>query len=232
MGTISHVTVEALVVCRNSVQWTQEGQNDVIVGKVMQVPCRDIRYDYQDMWAIPQKDSGIFTGCDFQLKSGEYLDKPTFDSFTVFRIQDKFINDYWIIYGTRDDLTTSCNTCCDPDVTPPVPMPHIDSEIIIRIAPTEVLDIENNNGDPYMTFGIPSLGAGERYFPYGSLNNVPFAPASSSGYATTTALLTFLNSTYTPFVWTKTSDDLTLIATGGSEGDLLGVNIFALTPSA
>lgn len=229
MGTISQVTVEALVVCRNSIQWTQEGQPDVIVGKVMQVPCRDIRYDYQDMWAIPQKDSGIFTGCTFELKSGEYLSKPTFDSFTVFRIQDKLTNDYWIIYGTRDDLTTSCDTCCDESA---IPMPHVDSEIIIRIATTEVLDIENESGNPYMTFGIPSLGVGQRYFPYGSLNNVAYAPASSSGYSTITALLSFLNSTYTPFVWTKTSDDMTLIATGGSNGDLLGLNVFALMPSA
>ena len=232
MGTISHVTVEALVVCRNSVQFTQEGEPLVITGKVMQVPCRDIRYDYVDMWAIPIKDAGIFTGCDFELQAGEFLAKPSFDSFTVFRIEDKLTNDYWIVYGTKDDLTTSCNTCCDPDVTPPVPMPHVDSEIIIRIAPTEELDITNDSGDTYMTFGIPSLAAGERYFPYGSLNNVALPPASSSGYTTTTTLLAFLNSTWTGFVWTKTSDDLTLIATGGSEGDLLGVNIFALTPSA
>lgn len=229
MGTIAQVTVEALVVCRNSVQFTQTGQPDVIVGKVMQVPCRDIRYDYKEMWAIPIKDSGIFTGCDFQLKAGKYLAQPSFDSFTVFRIEDKFTIDYWIIYGTKDDLTTSCNTCCGDDT---IPMPHVDDEIIVRIAPTEVIDLTDTNGNPYMQFGIPTLGIGERYFPYGSLNNVALPPASSSGYTTVTALLTFLNTNWTGFTWTATSDNITLTATGGSEGGVLGVNIFAMIPSA
>lgn len=231
MGTIAQVTVEALVVCRNSVQFTQTGEPDVIVGKVMQVPCRDTRYDYKEMWAIPIKDAGIFTGCDFELKAGKFLLQPSFDSFTVFRIEDKFINDYWIVYGTIDDLTTSCNTCCAPDGTN-VPMPHITDEIIIRIAPTEVVDLINDSGTPYMQFGLPSLGVGERYFPYGSLNNVALPPASSSGYTTVAALLVFLNASWTPYVWTATSDQITLTATGGSANAVLGVNIFALTPSA
>ncbi len=229
MGTIAQVTVEALVVCRNSVQFTQEGERDVIVGKVMQVPCRDIRYDYVDMWAIPIKDSGIFTGCDFELKLGRFEEKPSFDSFTVFRIEDKLTNDYWIVYGIKDDLTTSCNTCCGDDA---IPMPHVDDEIIIRIAPTEVLDITDDNGDPYMVFGIPTLLVGEKYFPYGSLNNVALPSATSGGYSTIGDLLSFLNGTWTDFVWSASGDGLTLLATGGTEGDILGVNIFALTPSA
>ena len=64
---------------------------------------------------------GIFTGLDFELKEGNYLAQPTFDSFSVFRIRDKISNNYWIIYGTKADLIASCSTCCDGST--PIPMP-------------------------------------------------------------------------------------------------------------
>lgn len=228
MGTIAQVTVEALVVCRNSVQFTLTSEPDTIVGKVMQVPCRDIRYDYQNMWAVPIKDSGIFTGCNFVLKANNNVAQPTFDSFTVFRIEDKLTNDFWFVYGTTDDLTTSCNTCCGDDA---IAMPHVDNVVIERIAPTETIDLLNDSDDPYMVFGLPSLGAGQTYFPYGSLNNVALANANAAGYANTTTLLSFLNSNWTGFVWTVTADHLTLIATGGTTGDILGVNVIPIIPS-
>lgn len=230
---IGTVTIPALVINFNGVTFTN-GTNgyygEQVVGKVLDVPCREILFDNVDSWAIPVKDSGIFTGLDFELKQGDNTSQPTFDSFSVFRIRDKISNNYWIIYGTKADLIASCSTCCDG--SSPIPMPGI-SSFGVRIAPCQTMDILNDDGNPYMVFGLPSLASGEAYYPYGSLNNVALTAASISGYANTTLLLAFLNSNWTPFVWTKSVDNLTLIATGGEAniGDSLCVQVVTPSPS-
>lgn len=228
---IGTVTVPALVISLNGVLFT-DGYNgyygEKVIGKVLDVPCRDILYDNTDRWAIPIKDAGIFTGLDFEYKKGIYLPQPTYDSFTVFRITDTKSTFEWFIYGIRENLITSCATCCDGT---PVLMPGISPDFTIRIAPCEVVDISDDNGDPYMVFGIPTLGMGETYFPYGSLDNVAFATANPAGYATLGALITFLNASWTPYVWTVSGDGLTLVATGGDLGANLCVSVIAILPS-
>jgi len=179
------------------------------------------------MWAIPVKDAGIFTGLEYQLKNGIFLAQPTFDSFTVFQIKDKISNEEWIIYGTLDNFIASCATCCGAGA---VPMPGI-AGIALNIAPCEVVDLTDTNGDPYMIFGLPTLGAGENYFPYGSRNNVAFTSSSPTGYASVAALLTFLNTNWVPYTWTADGDEITLTATGGSIDDSLCVAVAPITPS-
>lgn len=236
---IGTVTVPALVISMNGVLFTDgpNGYNGLdVIGKVIDVPCRDILFDNVDSWAIPIKDSGIFTGLDFELKAGTFTDEPTFDSFTVFRIRDKFSDNYWIINGTKADLIASCSTCCDGAT--PIPMPGVSSSAEstfdgVLIAPCQEMDILNDDGDPYMVFGLPSLDlASSRYFPYGSRNNVELTAASATGYSTVSALLSFLNTNWTPYVWTASDDELTLTATGGDEGDSLCVEIFPIDLSA
>lgn len=231
---IGTVTVPALVISFNGVLFTDgpKGYNgDEVIGKVIYVPCRagDILFDNVDSWAIPVKDAGIFTGLEYQLKEGDYLAQPSFDSFSVFRIRAVASPNYWIVYGTKADLIASCSTCCDSAT--PIAMPGISPVFAIRIAPCQTMDITNDAGTPYMNFGIPTLGAGQRYFPYGSRNNVSLTPASSTGYTSVTTLLAFLNANWTPYVWTASVDNLTLIATGGSLNDQLCVNVISILPS-
>ncbi len=228
---IGTVTVPALVISFNGVLFTDGSKGydgDNVIGKVLDVPCRDILFDNSDSWGIPVKDSGIFTGMDFELKNGVYLAQPTYDSIPVFRIRDTKSDTYWIVYGTKADLIASCSTCCDG--TTPIPMPMV-SGFLERIAPCQALDITNDAGAYYMPFGVPTLGVGETFFPYGSYNNVALTAASSAGYANITTLLAFMNTNWNTFVWTKSADNLTIIGTGGVKDASLCVNIIAVTPS-
>jgi hypothetical protein len=228
VAQISTVTIPALVISFNNNLFVNPDNSEQVVGKVLQVPCRDIEYDNEDMWAIPVKDSGIFTGLEFQLKNGIFLDQPTFDSFTVFQIKDKLSDNQWIIYGSREtNFTASCATCCGAAA---VPMPGI-AGVALNIAPCEVVNLTDDNGDPYMVFGLPTLESGETYFPYGSLDNVALTSASAGGYANVAALLSFLNTNWTPYVWTADADEITLTATGGELDASLCVSVIAITPS-
>jgi hypothetical protein len=226
VAQISTVTIPALVISFNNNLFVNPDNSEQVIGKVLKVPCRNIEYDNEDMWAIPIKDSGIFTGLEFQLKNGIFLDQPTFDSFTVFQIKDEFSDNQWIIYGSVNDLTNSCATCCGVAA---VPMPGI-SGIALDFAPCEVVNLTDDNGDPYMVFGLPTLGAGEVYFPYGSLDNVEFTTADPDGYADVAALLSFLNTNWTPYVWTADADEITLTATGGDLDASLCVSVISREP--
>lgn len=230
---IGTVTVQALVVTLNGVLFTNgvNGYNgDEVLGKIIPVPCRDILYDNTDRWAIPIKDAGIFTGVDFEYKRGMYaVNPPTVDSFPVFRIYDTKSTWEWFIYGTKADLIASCSTCCDGST--PIPMPGTIPPFALRIAPCQIVDLTDTNGNPYMVFGIPTLDAGYNFYPYGTYNNNNLPEASATGYPDTTTLLAFLNANWTPYVWTLSTDKLTLTATGGSLNDTLCVNIIEILPS-
>lgn len=203
--------------------------DDEVVGQVLDVPCRNALIDDVNYWAVPVKDFGIFTTLDYILAVDGDASPPTYDSFLVVRVRDKLSGNTWWIYGTKADFITSCSTCCD---SPAIPMPGTTGSFVIRIQPCDTLCIKDTNGNYYAVWGLPTLGSGQHYFPFGSYNNAPLFPGAATGYADTTTLLAFLNLRWTPFVWTVSSDHLTLIATGGSLNDSLCVTIIALTPSA
>src|SRR6202034_224446 len=104
-----------------------------------------------DRWSVPCKDHGIFTRLDFKIKSGEDLAQPTFDSFTVFRIRDTKSSYEWMIYGTQQDLITSCASCCGTEDPTLMPMP---SGGQLMFAPCQPVYLTNTLGQPYMVFGI------------------------------------------------------------------------------
>lgn len=227
MAQIFTVTVPAYVVSLNNFTFIDNGDTETVVGKIIPVPCRDILYDNTDRWAIPVKDHGIFSDLDFEYKADRFLAQPTYDSFSVFRIRDTKSSSEWMIYGVQQDLILSCQTCCD-GVPVPMPMPAGGQ---LMFAPCQPVYLTNANGTPYMVFGIPSLGAGQTYFPYGSFNNVAYPTASSAGYSTIAALLVYLNANFSPYVWTVSTDGLTLFATGGAIGNVPCVSIIAINPS-
>ena len=187
---ISTITIPCLVIALNNTEF-YDNTGYGSLGRVLQVQCRDVFYDNTDAWAIPQTDGGIFTGFTFIHKAGDFVNQPTYDSFTVFRIRDKFSDSWWWIYGTQQDFLASCATCCGEGA---VPMPGV-SGVDIAIAPcNELCDAIDDDGNFFETVGLPTLGAGQTYFPFGSYNNIAFPDADAGGYATPTLLLNFLNS--------------------------------------
>jgi len=203
--------------------------DDEIIGQILEVPCRNALIDDVAYWAVPVKDFGIFTTLDYILAVDGDASPPTFDSFKVVRVRDKLSGNAWWIYGTKTDFVTSCSTCCD---SPAIPMPGTSGTFVIRIQPCQDVCVVNGSGAFVTTWGLPSLGAGQSYFPFGSYNNAPLFPGAGNGYSTVAALLVFMNLRWTPFVWTATPDNLTLFGTGGSLNDSLCVTVVALTPSA
>lgn len=228
MAQIFTVTVPAYVISLNGYTYIESGNTETVVGKILNVPCRDILYDVYDRWAVPCKDHGIFTRLDFKIASGQDLVQPSYDSFSVFRIRDTKSSYEWMIYGNQQDLIEACASCCGTEDPIAMPMPTGGQ---LMFAPCQPVYLTNTAGTPYMVFGIPSLGAGQTYFPYGSRNNVVYPTASSAGYTTVVALLVFLNANFTPYVWTTSSDNLTLFATGGAIGDVPCVSVIAINPS-
>ena len=231
---ISTVSVPCLVIQLNNRQFIFQNN---IVGQVMQVPCRLSLLNPIDYWMVPAKDEGMFTTLwpVLMLNGQTAVPQPTFDSFSVTRVQDTQTNYVWWIYGTADDFTNSCSTCCG--VTP-TPMPGL-SGFDIQIAPCSTVCTLAANGIQYESFfGLPTLPAGETYYPYGSYNNVALPSASGSGYSSVALLLAFLNTNWTnlgspavTFVWTASADNLTLFATGGNFGDSLCVVVESIVPS-
>lgn len=203
--------------------------DDQVVGQILEVPCRNALIDDVPFWAVPVKDFGVFTTLDYILATGANVNPPTFDSFLVTRVRDKLSGYAWWIYGTKADFITSCSTCCD---SPAIPMPGTSGTFVIRIQPCQDVCLQNPIGTFYTIWGLPTLLPGQHYFPFGSYNNAPLFPGAGNGYATISALLAFMNLRWTPFVWTASTDGLTLTATGGSLGDNLCVTVVALTPSA
>jgi hypothetical protein len=203
-------------------------QGDQVVGRVLDVPCKNDFIDDPNYWAVPIKDGGIFTTLEYILVALSPA-QPTYDSFPVFRVRDKLSGYFWMIYGNHDNFVSSCSTCCD-DAT--IPMPHTTDGFIINIAPCDTIGDVNNfaqntAGKYYSTTALPVLQGTETYYPYGSYNNVAFPSAAAHGYANPTLLLAYLNATWTnvgspnvTIVWTLSADNLTLFAT--FTGSLIG----------
>jgi hypothetical protein len=95
------------------------------------------------------------------------------------------------------------------------------------IVPQTTVYLLDDSGIPYVIFSLPTLGAGQKYFPEGIFNNTFMTAASSSGYTTPANLLTFLNSNWSALgtntvTWSLSSDNLTLFAKGLTLGDNIG----------
>lgn len=213
-------------------------QGDKIVGKILDIPCKNDFIDDPEWWAVPIKDAGIFTTIEFIpfAEGDDQFHPPTYDSFAVMRVRDKLSGYTWWVYGTRDNFVNSCSTCCG---SAPIPMPGTITDPAIVIAPCDQLCIRNALGQYFSVTALPTLVGSEVYFPYGSHNNLAFPAASGSGYSTPSLLLAFLNANWTnvgspnvTFVWSLSPDNMTLIATGGNLGDTVCVVISTVGTSA
>lgn len=211
---------------------TQYVEGWTIVPRLLEIPCKNDFIDDPDYWAVPIKDDGVFSR--FQpVPVGASPSPPTFDSFPVFRVRDKLSGYTWWIYGTHANFNASCGVCCGSAA---IPMPNPG---IIEIAPCNYICAQNASGQFITTLALPGLVGHEKYFPYGSYNNVALPAASGAGYSTPAALLTFLNASWNhpgspvaTLVWSLSADNLTLIATGGFLGDELCAVVATVGTSA
>lgn len=218
-------------------------QGDQIIGRVLEIPCKNDFIDDPNYWAVPVKDAGIFTTLEYY-PVAQYPDPPTYDSFPVFRVRDKLSGYSWWIYGTQQNFVSSCSTCCGAGA---LPMPNTAGGFVINIAPCSTVGAAggyaiNDLGQFYMRFALPTLIGSEVYYPYGSYDNVAFPTASGAGYATPTLLLAYLNTVWgnigspnVSIVWTLSADNLTLTATmtsGAVAGDEICVVITTVGTSA
>lgn len=230
-NNIANVSIPAPVIQEKNISYLEDGQYSP---KTRNIPCGvNAWVDDIQHWAVPITDYGICTNLFFQPAVGDYPPgtPPTPDSLLVLRIRDKYKPNFtWWVICTIEQYYASCQTCCADDF---IPIP--DPTLPIIIPCQSVCESQNISNQYISVNGIPELGAGQEYVGYARVNGEELTDASG---ATATLLLTDINSKWgtisspsESIVWTKSSDNLTLIGTGFSEGDVVCVLIEAITPS-
>lgn len=220
--------IYALVIQKNNEQFI-DGYN--VTGRKLLVPVKNVIVDEDSYWMVPIKDEGRFTRLVPVLSvtdGGVAVSQPTYDSFKVIRVRDKLTNNTWWIYGSVAEFFTSASVTGST----PTAMPGIDGAWNQRISPCDQpLCQKDANGNYFIYTALPTLSAGYKYFGFGSYNNAPLFRSAATGYSSIAALLSFMNTNWTPFVWTNPSGNI-IKATGGALNDLLCVTIIALLPSS
>lgn len=195
-----------------------------------------------DFWAVPINDD-VVSGFDYIPTSADSTDAPTSQSFHVFRLVSRFGNDSWYVRGTTTaaeggspascgyiEAAQDAECCAASPCTLPLDIPVI--------APCQVMCQWDSNSKYFAKFGLPVLTSNLRYFPYGYFNGTLLTAGSSSGYATKSTLLTFLNSGTWGAIGTWSFDaasganSLTVTQTAGPGTDTICVAIVTLDPSA
>lgn len=204
------------------------------IGLLTEIPTPDggavIDGDY---WAIPVGE-GILTGFNYiPYNPSDPIGsiQPSPMAFKICRIYNRLASDYWYLVGSSAQYLTAYGGGAA--------MPTTVATLIAGYQKAcEFINASNQYG---FIFQLPQLVGNQRYYPYGMFNGVtlPGTPANA-GYATVSALLTFLNANWTnigspvtTIVWTVSADNLTLLGTetAGGGGDLLYGAISAINPS-
>lgn len=184
-----------------------------------------------DYWAVPVTD-GIVSSFQYIPTSPNDLVKPDPQAIHVVRISSSKTRDDWYVVGNslQYQFASKDAECCEsPAFTMPSSTPNV--------VPCQ--NICSNAAGAFIAYlGLPTLGAGQAYFPQGYLNGVALTGASAAGYATTGALLTFLNANWLngnlAATWAVSGDSLTLTNTlsGGDDNDpdVLCAQVFVITP--
>lgn len=172
-NTIPLSSISGPVIQLNNDAYLQDGQYSP--RNLNGIPCGDnALVDTINHWAIPIQDYGICTNFFFQPATGDYPPgtPPTPDSLLVLRVRDKYLPNwnFWVIC-TIDEYYASCAVCCTDD---PILLP---TPILPIIIPCQKLcEATNADGDYFVTFAAPPLGAGQHFQVYGQLNEEVLDP--------------------------------------------------------
>lgn len=192
-----------------------------------------------DFWAVPITDYGLFSGFNFLPAKATDIVPPAPGAFHVFRLYQRSEDDVWYVRGTTTNdgnspalpgyiQASAAYECC---AVTPVNLPTT----IPAIAPCYYMCDWDANKQYFAMIGLPTLtGTAPRYYPYGYYNGTALTSAASTGYATTAALLAFLNAgTWaTVGTWTFTNNVLKVTQTSGTGTNTLCAAVIAISPSA
>lgn len=240
-------SISALVIQKGGIVYVNTAAASI--GSIQQVPTLENGAIVDsDVWAIPI-NYGVYSGFTYQPYNLSNPLENVAPRFAVAATKISALNrsDYWIILGTSAQYITADGGTALPQVWPQV------SHTVPILPVCQVLNGTNTNGQYVGTIGIPSLVGGidtaSAYFPSGSWNGFALPAATTNGYTTTAALLTFLNTAtvntgtatapiYTggwaiAGTWTVTADSLTLVVTesAGTGTDTLCATLLAINPS-
>lgn len=184
-----------------------------------------------DYWALPTVNFGIissFTYLPYNALDPIGSIAPSPQAFKVCRIMNLKASDYWYIVGTVAQYITANGGAALP------------TTITTQIAPCQDMGVWDVNKKYFAVFQLPTLTGNGRYYPYGYFNGVALAAGSNTGYATSGALLTFLNASWTnlgspvsAITWTLSTDGLTLLGeeSAGVGTDVICAAIAVINPS-
>lgn len=238
MGATS---IPALVIKHNNDVYMNT--KSLTVGTIMDIPTQGAGAIVDgDYWAVPITD-GVVSGFNFVPCAATDTDAPTAQSFHVFRLASRFGNDSWYARGTTTAADggspASCGyiqaaadaECC---ATSPCSLP---TDVPV-IAPCQTMCEFDSNGKYFAVYPLPTLTGNLRYYPYGYFNNVLGTAATSTGYATPSTLLSFLNSGTWGAIGTWTYADaptnsiLKVTQASGSGTDVICLAVITVNPSA
>jgi hypothetical protein len=238
--------IPALVIQRNNtvfisttgVTVQKSGGSEILagIGLSTEIPtAEDGGVPDGDYWAIPTADSGIvssFTYLPYNANDPIGSIPPNVQAFKVCRIMNTQASDFWYIVGTVAQYITADGGAALP------------TTITTLVGPCQDLGVWDINNKYFVVLQLPAISTASntnsRYFPFGSFNGVLLPAAANAGYASSAALLTFLNANWTnvgspnsTITWTVSADGLTLL---GEENNGVGIdkfcgNVVAINPS-
>lgn len=190
-----------------------------------------------DYWAVPITDYGLVSGFNFVPTSPTSIIPPAPGAFHVFRLAFRHGYDVWYVRGTSTlsgdspaengyiQAAAAYECCAEVPVNLPTSIP--------AIAPCFLMCDFDADGNYFAMPGLPTLTGNLRYFPYGYFNGVELTAATGTGYATTGALLAFLNSGDWGAIgtWTYTDNVLKVTQTDGPGTDTFCIAIIPVNPS-
>lgn len=204
-----------------------------VVGAILEIPTPDNgAYLDGDVWANPV-NFGVFAGWTFlpyNVNNPLENQPPTPFSVACCKVSANNTADWFVFLGTAAQYVTAA---AGGTALPLVWPQRIHTSDLLPIC--QSINSQNPTTNLYeLTVGLPTIAGGTTYYPFGYLNGVALATATSGGYSTTGTLLTFLNTFWNNVgVWTITGDGLTAIVTqaAGTGNDIFCGSIIAITPS-
>ena len=181
------------------------------VGAILEIPTPDNGAVIDgDFWAVPV-NTGVYAGWTFQPYNPNNPAEATQPvmSVAVCRISSSKTSDVYYVLGTAAQyVTAAAGGTALPAVWPTV------AHTVALLPVCQTLSSTDANGNYIGEIGVPSDEVGANYFPFGFFNGVALASATANGYADLTALLVFLNASWSAVgTWTKTADNLSIIVT-------------------
>jgi hypothetical protein len=173
-NTIPNETVEAQVIQFNNHYYLRDGQ---YAPQTQNILCGiNALVDPYQWWMVPVKNFGIVSILQAVPAINGNETQPTPDSISVIRIRDKYNPGYtWFVICSLEDYYAACAACCG-DTPVPIPLPTLP----VIVPCQKVCEAQNTNGDYFVTFAAPVLGAGEQYFVYGQFDEEELADFQST----------------------------------------------------